>query len=53
VIVPGIDATPDNIGEALLVASGVGLAAHLTSVVARKQMNKSNPQEPDQPAGKE
>ncbi len=50
VVVPGIEATPDKIGEALVVLSGVGVAAHLTSVVARKQINKFKSQEPDEPA---
>jgi hydrogenase small subunit len=40
VMVPGIEATPDTIGKTLAVVSAVGLGAHLTSVVARKQMNK-------------
>ena len=43
--------TPDKIGETLLVASGVGLAAHLTSVVARKSFQKTNPDEPTQDSG--
>jgi len=51
VIVPGIEATPDQIGKTLTVLSGVGLAAHLTSVVARKQINKMKSDEPEQPAG--
>jgi hydrogenase small subunit len=40
VMVPGIEATPDTIGKTLAVVSAVGLGAHLTSVVARKQFNK-------------
>jgi hydrogenase small subunit len=46
VLVPGIEATPDQIGKTLTVLSGAGLAAHLTSVVVRKQMNKLKPEEP-------
>ena len=41
VIVPGIEATPDQIGKTLTVLSGAGVAAHLASVVVRKQLNKS------------
>ena len=37
---PGFEATPNNIGGALTVLTGVGLAAHAASVVARKAMQK-------------
>lgn len=51
VLVPGIEATPDDIGKTLTVLSGAGVAAHLTSVVVRKQMNKLKTDEPASPAG--
>ncbi len=50
VVVPGIEATPDKIGGTLLVASGLGLAAHLTSVVTRKQISKLKPEGPADPS---
>ena len=53
VLVPGIEATPDKIGESLLVISGVGVAAHAASMATRKQINKLKSQEPEQPAGEE
>lgn len=46
VLVPGIDATPEQIGKTLTVLSGAGLAAHLTSVVTRRQFAKIKSQEP-------
>jgi len=53
VLVPGIETTPDKIGESLLVISGVGVAAHAASMATRKQINKLKAQEPEQPAGEE
>ncbi len=51
VVVPGIEATPDQIGKTLTILSAAGVGAHLASVVARKHMNKSKSQEPGEPAG--
>ena len=53
VLVPGIETTPDKIGESLLVISGVGVAAHAVSMATRKQINKVKAQEPEPPAGEE
>ncbi len=50
---PGIETTPDKIGETLLVISGVGVAAHAVSMATRKQINKVKAQEPEPPAGEE
>ncbi len=44
VVVPGIEATPDQIGKTLTILSAAGVGAHLASVVARKHMNKSKSQ---------
>ena len=49
VVVPGIEATPDKIGETLLAVSGIGVAAHLVSTITRRQFAHVKP-ESDQPA---
>jgi len=48
VIVPGIEATPNEIGEVLGVATVLGIGAHLTASVV-KQMSQKPQEEPDQP----
>src|SRR5581483_10737167 len=45
VVVPGIEATPDKIGKTLVGISAVGVAAHLTSVVTRKEIKKLKSQD--------
>ena len=57
IALPGIESTPDQIGKTLTVLTAVGLGAHLTSVVARKQLAKVKPAEEtaagEKPEGKE
>lgn len=40
VVVPGIDATPDKIGEVLGIATAIGVGAHLTATVAHRLSQK-------------
>ena len=53
IALPGIESTPDKIGKTLTVISAVGVGAHLTAVVARKQLDKLKSAAPEQAEGKE
>jgi hydrogenase small subunit len=39
--VPGIEATPDGVGETLAIAAGVGVAAHFASFMVKKGLDRS------------
>jgi hypothetical protein len=54
--VPGIESTPDKIGETVAIATGIGIGAHLISTVVRRWAKKEPasappPSETQPPAG--
>jgi hydrogenase small subunit len=53
VVVPGIEATPDTIGEVLAVATAVGVGAHLASTMVRRMGHKPGEDTSQPPAGEE
>jgi hydrogenase small subunit len=55
VVVPGIEATPETIGEVLAGVTAVGVGAHLVSFAARKLGKRGKPgeTEPEKPAAEE
>ena len=55
VVVPGIEATPETIGEVLAGVTAVGVGAHLVSFAARKlgKHGKPGETEPEKPAAEE
>ena len=50
---PGIDATPDQVGKTLAVLTGAGVAAHLASYWARRGAKKvaGKPVDPENTTG--
>ncbi len=52
VVVPGIDATPNRIGEVLGIATAIGVGAHLTATVARRLSQKPQADQDQPPSDK-
>jgi len=46
--VPGIESTPDAIGKTLTIAAGVGVAAHATSFLVRRSLERARAREKQQ-----